>query len=301
MTSTGESGAEDPHDNVPQALVAVFDEGDAEGIRQLSVKFNIDLLPHPVQNILQETLDYARTAVAAMETNVDSEPLGPELWMTFNPAKNRRLQGEDLLNGMRQWILRAAFRDAMESAHIALENARLVLAVRNLPEKLQGEEFNRLVGEDNVRFNALPLRRKMEKLQADFGLTLDSSWKDMILGLNDVRNCVVHRFGEVGLHDVKDGEELAAIWQTHRFLAGRPGDERLVGRGDLINEGETLRIQRGPRERIFRIGTRIDLSMRDLNEICYTIHLFACHVQSILRPFVPSSAESEILRKESSE
>lgn len=269
-----------------QHLVALFDEGDAEGIRRISVDYNVGLLPRPIHHLLQEILDYVEAVATASLGDPDSEQPDTELWLRFSPAKTHAMEGAALREGLNRWVARAAFGDAVESAHMALEGARLVLSIRNLAGKVPAEEFNNSIGREAERFHALPMQKKMEQLSKTYGLHLDQSWQDLILSLNALRNCVVHRFGKVGPKDVGDQSCLKASWESHRFVASGANGDRILRPCDMVSHPESLVIQRGPGGREFPLGSTVDLSLRDVHEICFTIHRFASHVQHALRPLL---------------
>lgn len=269
-----------------KTLVALFDEGDSEGIRKISVEFNIGLLPQPIHHLLQEILDYVHAVATASLGEPGGEEPDSELWLRFSPAKARALEGADLRANLDRWVIRAAFRDAMESAHMALDGARLVLSIRGLTGKVRADDLNNAVEAEAERFHALPLKTKMEKLSKTYGLVLDSSWQDLILSLNALRNCVVHRFGIVGPKDVGEQEFLKVSWESHRFVASGANGDRILRAGDIVAHPETLVVQRGPGGREFPLGSTVELSLRDIHEICFTIHRFAKHVQQAIRPLL---------------
>jgi hypothetical protein len=279
-TSPANETASEPH------LVALFDEGDAEGIRKISVAYNIGLLPRPIHDILQEILDYVEAVATATIGNPNGDKPDAELWLRFSPAKARAMEGDALREGLNRWVARAAFADAVESAHMALEGARLVLSIRNLRGKVPAEDFGHAIGREAERFHGLPLQKKLDQLSKTYGLHLDQSWQDVILSLNALRNCVVHRFGNVGPKDVGDQSFLKASWESHRFVASGANGDRLLRPGDMVSHPESLVVQRGPGGREFPLESTVDLSLRDVHEICFTIHRFAQHVQHALRPLL---------------
>ena len=265
-----------------RALVTVFDEGDAEGIRTLSVQYDLEVLPFPIQETLQEILDCVRLASQAGQEVGEAAVTGDGAWFHLNPATNRRLEGEELAIRTRAWIMRAAFRDAMETAHAALESARLVLAVQSLSKSVSGHEFNQAVHDEAEKFHTLPLGRKLETLAERYDFHIDAFWQGTLTRLNAARNCIVHRAGYVSPRDTQGAEYLEAAWQGLRLVVGKPPTQRTLVAGDVIQGGEVLRVQRGPVQRHYPLGSRIELDMQDLNEICMTLELFAQHLRQNL-------------------
>ena len=271
----------------PQALIEWKEAGTVEGLRQVLFRVNLGIFTNPMQNELQIILDCTRLAWAGSEvaTNLSSASEGHGLQV--HPAHNRRMAIQPLRLETRQWLLRSAFRDAMEVVQNTLEHARRVLALWSMLGIRKGEDYNARVEEEGIKFHRLGLQPKLDHLQAKYGFELPTKTVEVVSSLNKARNCIVHRFGHVTTLDTEGSDSLKAIWEAHEIMGGHPDKPRKVGLGETLTEGEYLWVTRSKKIREFPLGSQMELTMKDLNEICNTIHLFATQVRESLKEKQP--------------
>ena len=274
---------------LPPDLIEWFEGGTDAGVRTISFQTNLARLPAPVQNELQAILDCARLAVTATQAAARFSGRFEDASLHIDPAQNRRLPLIELKAEAQRWILKAAFRDAMELVLYVLDQARNVLCLWSLLGTIKGEDYLARYEREGVAFHRKGLSEKLEFLRKKYAFEVHSDAVDVVQSLNRARNCVVHRLGWVSELDVGPDGTLKAVWEEYAIMAGQmeePGQaesSRRIGRGDVIHGGEMMWIRRVKKVREYPLGARVSLSVNDITEICHTIHLFANQVRDDLK------------------
>lgn len=255
---------------------------DQDGVQVWAFKTNLELLSAPVQNELQHILDYARLALVGIET-MDAVPdKTPESFLQVHPAMNRRLPVEVAKREAAGWIVRGAFRDAMETVHYVLDETRHVLALWSLHGKaFKGEDYNARVLDGQKRFKRMGLPEKFAALEGD-GFQVDARVVNTVLGLQRLRNSIVHNFGTTLPGYADEAGALEVAWHQY-MLCDDKGQSRPIARGLVTEAGTRVSIQMVLATRRFPAGQPIQLTLDDLNGICNTLHNFALVLGNQLR------------------
>jgi hypothetical protein len=146
------------------------------------------------------------------------------------------------------------------------------------------------VGPTN-EFQYAGLVRKLELLRDTFAIAPANP--DHLATLWKARNCLGHRRGRVGEQDVASGATaLVVCWLgLDAHLVEPDGRETLLPPGFqpvTAPSGGEIHIRVVERRREFPLGTRIDLSPHDLNEICWFVLRELDAVRSALLAFAAS-------------
>jgi hypothetical protein len=98
------------------------------------------------------------------------------------------------------------------------------------------------------------------------------------LSLQKVRNCLEHRAGIVGLDDTKGADALHLVLPVLQVFLIRDGVEVELqydmGEEGVVLAGQPIYLRRGSRERVYKLGERIQLSPADYQEITQACWMF---------------------------
>jgi hypothetical protein len=203
---------------------------------------------------------------------------------------------EQVRDDFTSWLLTATFRESIEEVSYFLENVRQVAAlIRHVgPDGASArvvKEHALPTGPEAVSFNKLPLPGKLEHLKDAYGL--ESSFTDMILSINRTRNCFVHRAGIVGEKDCKNGQMVLNMLGSWAVVRDPAGAESEVALPYLKRKDHEVSLNIGPRDRVFKLGERVMLSVNDVAFVHVTIDRFALSVNEGVRAFANRSGPQQ--------
>lgn len=180
-----------------------------------------------------------------------------------------------------RWVLEAGFRELAEITSGLLEEAFTVRsywhlgALQEQAGRVTLADVDNVVTEAGVGFNRLTLPDKLARLRSE-GVHSDVDLASMVLSINAVRNCLVHRRGIVGDKDLDSSGSLTLRWLGMslrvRHASGVIEDAPVPYR---TLEGDQLFIQHGPKSRSYRRGERVELSTQTFADVGWTVTLFA--------------------------
>jgi hypothetical protein len=155
----------------------------------------------------------------------------------------------------RQWILRCALRDSIESMNELMNDARDVVAYANLAKQnLLFSDVSLSDAERKEEFRYLGLIRKVSALRDEYGLTFSSDSVTLLLSIGAVRNCLVHRSGVVDKSDTNTPGALVVGWRRHVIA------RRTAGARGAADDGAVA-------TKAFAVGGRIDFSNSEFADI----------------------------------
>lgn len=220
---------------------------------------------------------------ASENLNAKALETPPESFFDFG-HKEAPLTPEAIKPIWLNWLLVNAFRDVAEALAGTLEEVHQVLAMwrfkgthnESAPVKLS--DWNAEVVAKQERFHRAGLPEKLEKLEKDFGLTLDPTLLASITSINAVRNCLVHRNGVVGTKDADETGSLTLRWRTLKMQIREAGDQWKDFEMPYTTKSEAeLAVQAVDRTKLFALGQSIAISTTEFSAICWTHFLFADH------------------------
>lgn len=166
----------------------------------------------------------------------------------------------------KRWIEGAGLRELSEAFAVfldSLHHACLLISRERIAEMNTKQRAFRQEG----------LPNKLNVLQQRFGI--ESRHAAYLVLINRARNCLTHRRGVVGPEDLRDAEtEFVVRWLGTDFFVETPEGERhllneLPPEGLDLPDGGTVAMQLVERVRPFALGAMLELSTRDLAEICW--------------------------------
>jgi len=106
----------------------------------------------------------------------------------------------------------------------------------------------------------------------------DLPYREQLLSINQARNCLTHRSGVVGQADAREDPNhqclVVKYFAPELVCINSNGVEQVVKPGSIIEEGLfQLRRQNTPKEKVFRVGTRVGFSTQDFYDMIETIWL----------------------------
>jgi hypothetical protein len=167
------------------------------------------------------------------------------------------------------WIEAAALREATESFALFVDELHrkcsIIYAVRN------AIGMNELVDKQN-RFAREGVPNKLNLLDQTYGVK--AAGKDYLLLLNKARNCLAHRGGRVGPEDINEEAAFSVAWRGLDIFVEEPNGKRaylldIPEDGLWLENGGIVKAQFVERRRSFGLGAVLELSPRDLAEICW--------------------------------
>jgi hypothetical protein len=164
-----------------------------------------------------------------------------------------------IANGLREVIERyAAFLDSIHYACLVMACNKQKL------ESANAQRFDR-----SFRFKGI--EDKLCELERRFGIK--PKHPDYIVSINQARNCLTHRLGQVGPEDCQDGKALKVKWigmdhqiqlESGKIISlNKKGSESIV-----LPEPGTLQLKFVERLKSFQLGTFMRFEMAELAEIC---------------------------------
>jgi hypothetical protein len=138
-----------------------------------------------------------------------------------------------------------AFRDWIEETAGFLEATRRTCAAVLLSDEgvVTSDRFLEVVEEPRIKFDRRNFPDKMTELRRLYGADILDPRAEMILTLNQARNCLVHRLGVVSDRDCEEGQEALLVrWQTITAHVRKPvGEDRpITSENPELEAGDSL-------------------------------------------------------------
>jgi hypothetical protein len=193
----------------------------------VTVSFDFNALHLGFSNKIGQILERATlalTSVAAAQGHGDPVP-GVELPHIGIKLRTRGL--EEVRPETSTWIVACAFRDWIEETAGFLEATRRTCAAVLLSDEgvVTSDRFLEVVEEPRIRFDRRNVPDKMTELRRLYGADILDHRAEMILTLNQARNCLVHRLGVVSDRDCEEGQRPSSCVgkRSQRTSESRPG------------------------------------------------------------------------------
>lgn len=187
------------------------------------------------------------------------------------------------------WVLNKGIEDIAAAVRSSLEEALLFISVGKLSGNVQTfGEFEGAVLDIRHRAQALNFPGLLKEVEA--GLSADLTMKDEMKSLQRVRNCLVHRRGIVGVTDCDEGTtELVVKLPYLRFAADIDGQLEDLTFGTPLIKDTMIVVKLEVRERRFALGSQVQFSKQEFNEITSACWHFANEIAAKL-PHYPTPA-----------
>ena len=167
--------------------------------------------------------------------------------------------------------------------------ARVARHVSETHQTMPVEEFWKIAEECQQELRHMSPKQVVEKtfalLKRDRRDVAGLAWFD---SLYQLRKCLVHRKGQVGVEDGGPEGELRVIW---RKVTPIVDDEPITSRSRTFEKGSRLGVMFEEQVRSWKVGEAIDLTVGDCQGIALSLFLFSKEfsdqVHAGLREFVP--------------
>jgi hypothetical protein len=224
-------------------------------------------------------LGVRRTAVflglglnAAANDAVRDYGLGRVTALQLVPANADEATLADYKTEFGRWIVACGLRELADTFAVFLDQVHDACLTFALSKKRVRREQAKKY---SAAFCMKGVREKLKQLESRFSIAITGS--QYLSGINQARNCLTHRRGIVGREDCDASASLTLRWKGMDLFVKTPTGEEislnppLPDNGVLVETGGTVALRFQERARVFREGDLLDISPRDLAEIC---HLF---------------------------
>jgi hypothetical protein len=172
-----------------------------------------------------------------------------------------------------KWVISNGLRELVESFGLFLDKVHAACLLMATNKKQMSNEDAEKFG---PAFEWKGVEDKLGTLKIRFGVSSDKA--KYFSSINQARNCITHRRGNVGPEDLR-GETFRLIWWGFDIYAETPSGEKhslkppMPEEGLILKEGGKVMLQIKDRIIEYKIGDIVNLSPNDLGEICYLVQL----------------------------
>lgn len=188
-----------------------------------------------------------------------------------------------------KWVILSGLRDLIEAFAVYLDGVHKVgLLISVNAGSLKPEEASNF----ERAFERKGIEGKLKTLKHRFGIETPKG--KYLVSISKARNCLTHRRGIVAPLDTDSSGVLRVLWWALDLFAETPEGREislmppLPEGGVLLDKGGQVKVRFTDREREFHLGEVLELSTRDLAEICFLVSLAAREVMSTVVSFTRS-------------
>lgn len=257
---------------------------------KIELNFELNEITNQCLFHIEETINIIKHiyyAVNQDETNIQ-KPLPTDSFPMMIKTNKKDISIEEQRVLTIQWAINKAFEELISGMTKSLKKTYEYLRIYNLIEK-----FNHKITREDFEKELQQIESEVDKLHfPDFInkieniLNKELSFKEEILSINQIRNCLVHRYGNVGKKDIRNAksEELRLKWNQLCFFALINGKRTKITyeirKSSIIVQNIEAELVK--KEKIFRINDDIIIDINDFNGIAYTCAEFAKSLFSIV-------------------
>jgi hypothetical protein len=196
------------------------------------------------------------------------------------------------------WLLGVGLSEAIESVVDFVEDliafAKLIDATSNdqlhVPRECTAAELPSIIRGQVLKGVSRSLPDRLQLLGDKFGIR--SGIHGHLLTINQMRNCLTHRRGVVGLEDVKNDSERRSLRVTYLAFEvvceGPNGRVEPLGPDRIIQAGWGVGVRRIDKEKSFPLGTRVNLSAQDFHDVIATLSTAADPLKAAMCEYADS-------------
>lgn len=205
---------------------------------------------------------------SAEDDRLENYQLTPVTNLQLLPDGLEKTVVTDFKKNYKEWVINNAFRDALESFHIFIEELFICLIII----KKKATDIDH-VKKDIAHFEKLPFPSKMEFLKKQF--MVEPEFINHIKSINKARNCMSHRGWVVSQKDYNVSPKTALLlgWRGMNMVLSDQDGERechmsaLIG---LVTKHETqVGLKFVSREKSFIEGQVLSFEPKELAEILW--------------------------------
>jgi hypothetical protein len=172
-----------------------------------------------------------------------------------------------------RWIVSNGIRELIETFCVFLDEINLAcLWIDVISKQTSSDNINKT----NSNFRRLGLEKKFSSLLHAFGIKIDQA--EYLISINQVRNCLTHRRGIVGIEDCINTEELIVKWKGIDIYIQNPSSEKiplfpLREGGVLLEKDGKINMEIKERTKTVPLKSIITFTPKELAEICHYVLL----------------------------
>lgn len=233
------------------------------------VKVNLDAALETAQKGVRRAAAFMGLGLnAALDESYDHYHLSPSTGIEILPEQIEKPVLAKIKRQFAIWITGNGLRELIETFAVFLDQVFLACQAVAIAQGLRAADRQE---KERKEFSYYGVSKKLTCLDDEFGVTLNKS--EYLNSLQQARNCLTHRRGLVGEKDCSTDGKLTTRWMGVDIAIGRlDGSSELVEMPIrspvLLQEGETIQYCACIRAKSFAKGEVVDLSPRDLAEIC---------------------------------
>lgn len=172
-----------------------------------------------------------------------------------------------------KWIVSNGLRELIETFGVFLDkihHASLLLATNK--ERITQQDAETF----GPAFERKGIEEKLKTLRTRFNILSDK--EKYFPSINQARNCITHRQGQIGPEDLKGNASLNLIWWTLGIIAQTADGKEfsltpMPEEGFYFEHGGVVSLKISDCSRDFKLGEFIELTPGDINEICFLVYL----------------------------
>jgi len=223
---------------------------------------------------------------AARESDFAGQPKIAKEGMAYH-LTGPDMPAADRLQFYESWLLSKGFHELARGVRETLEEAVFYIEMlKYQPGKTTWGDYQAHVAAIKARAGRLTFPALLEEVNA--GLTSPMTFNDEFASFQKVRNCMEHRGGIVGEHDIDESGRLTLRLPRLKLFYNNPaGEEVELAAGAIIDTHEhtgmaEMLIRRDTRVKTYALGKKVHFSAVEFNEFAFACHLFAADVASKL-------------------
>jgi len=257
----------------------------------VNIKIDLNGLIAELQRAVQRSVNLVSVGLAS-SVRIDTIPKNlPGSFMSFTPAESAKWNIDTAKSEFTNWILINGFRDSTESIGAFLESAYKVVCFwklsgkRNEKGQVVGEDWNEFVVDRPRRFHRLGLPDKIKKLEELGPIVIDQDMTDIVLSINQARNCLVHRLGIVSKRDFNREDGLEVKWRVLRLKGEHEGKDFVIEGPTHVEAGTQISVQNQNLSRVFNLNEAISFSTGEFNDLSWTLFAFGNSIKASLENY----------------
>jgi len=179
------------------------------------------------------------------------------------------------------WTLTKAFKDFITGLTKSFKETYKYLKIYTLsqepPQTRTREDFEKEFQKVEIDIEKFHFPNFIEKIETLLKQALP--FREELLSINQIRNCLVHRHGTVLNKDIKNSPtgNLRLKWISLKFSTAKGGQQTEITyafRKDGVTV-DNLSYETIKNEKVFKQGDKISLNINEFNVISYTCATFA--------------------------
>lgn len=237
------------------------------------ITVNLDQIKEiALKGIRRTTIFLGLGVNAARNENFNMYQLPENHYLRLVPENASEQKIKRFKENFEKWIISNGLRELIETFGLFLDKIhQACLWFATTKGSMGPEEANT----HGPAFEKKGVEEKLKTLRTRFSILTDT--EKYFASINQARNCITHRQGRIGSKDLKGKDSLHLTWWTLEIVA-QTADGKVVSLTPIPKEGiylekaGTIGVKFLERLRQFKLGEIIELTPKDINEICFLVY-----------------------------